>query len=471
MNINHKLQLITIIPVVLALSLVLLMTKFQYESLLKQASAVYKESVINHRKEELRNYIDIANGAIKHLYENEVIDEALAQNLVKEILTDMRFSLDGYFFAYDEQGTNLVLPGQEWRIGKNWLNLQDQNGVMIIQELLDNAKKGGGYVNYIFNQPSKDGAVAKKLAYSEPLTKWNWMIGTGVYIDDIDIQIALLSQSIKEHIDNTSRITLIIGIISVIAVFGAGLFIRISEKKLANKKLRILNERIFQAQEEECKRVSRELHDGISQTVAATRFSLETAQLKQQKSLDAKEDLEQAITMITKIMSDIRCISHQLHPGVLEDYGLGAALEELGREFSQRTTIDVEVKRLSVRNILPSEVKTALYRITQEALTNIERHSNATQVEVSLFLDNKWLFLKVADNGDGFDFKEHQNQARANEGIGLRNMKERLHYYNGNFTIKSDKHGTTVLASIPQSELRYNADKSQVDKPQDEEIL
>lgn len=464
MNINHKLQLVTIIPVVLALSLVLLITKIQYESLLVQASAVYKKSVISHRKEELRNYIAIANGAIKHLYENEVIDEVLAQNLVKEILSDMRFSTDGYFFAYDTQGTNLVLPGQEWRIGKNWLDMKDKNGVMIIQELLINAKKGGGYVNYVFNQPSKNGAVGKKIAYSEPLTKWNWMIGTGVYIDDIDIQISLLSKSVKKYIDNTSRITLIIGIISVIAVFGAGLFIRISEKKLANKKLRILNERIFQTQEEECKRVSRELHDGISQTVAATRFSLETVQLKHAKGLEAKEDLEQAMNMITKIMSDIRCISHQLHPGVLEDYGLGAALDELGREFSQRTNISVEVKRLSVRNILSSEVKAALYRITQEALTNIERHSNATKVNVSLFLDKRWLFLKIVDNGDGFDLKEHNNQARATEGIGLRNMKERLHFYNGDLKIKSDAHGTTVLANIPQSELRYNADKAQDEK-------
>lgn len=461
MNINSKLQLITIIPVVLALSLVLYMTKVQYESLSAQSTIVYKESVIKQRKEELRNYIATARGAINHIYENETIDQVLAQNLVKEILTNMTFGKDGYFFAYDHQGTNLVLPGQEWRVGKNWIDMEDVNGIKIIQELIKNAERGGGYVEYIFNQPSKDGKLAKKLAYSEPLTKWNWVIGTGVYIDDIDIQTSRISQSIKQHIDNTSQITLIIGLFAVVSVFAAGLVIRISENRLANKKLRVLNERIFQTQEEECKRISRELHDGISQTAAATRFALETVQLKFEKKIDATIDIESAINNITKIMTDIRCISHQLHPGVLEDYGLGAALDELGQEFSNRTSIKVDVKRLSVRNILTSEIKTTLYRITQEAFTNIERHSNASKVTVSLFLKDKWLILKIADNGCGFNFKEHQNKALAHEGIGLRNMKERLNFYNGKFKIIADHTGTTIQASIPQTELRYNADKNE----------
>jgi two-component system NarL family sensor kinase len=461
MNINSKLQLVTIIPVVLALSLVLYVTKVQYESLSAQSTAIYKESVIERRKKELRSYIAVARGAINHIYQNDTIDKALAQNLVKEILANMTFGKDGYFFAYDHQGTNLVLPGQEWRIGKNWIDMQDVNGIKIIQELINNADKGGGYVEYIFHQPSKNGKLGKKLAYSEPLKKWNWMIGTGVYIDDIDIQTSLISQSIKQHIVSTSQIMLIIGLFSVVTVFAAGLFIRISENRLANKKLRVLNERIFQTQEEECKRISRELHDGISQTAAATRFSLETIQLKLIRGLDSTVDLEQAIVNITKIMTDIRCISHQLHPGVLEDYGLGAALDELGQEFSTRTNIQVDVVRLSVRNILTSEVKTALYRITQEAFTNIERHSNATHVTVSLTLKDKWLVLKIEDNGDGFNFKAHQSTALPNEGIGLRNMKERLNFYHGKLTIKSDHNGTTIHACIAQSELRYNADKQE----------
>lgn len=461
MNINLKLQLVTIVPLVLALSAVLFVTQVQYQSLSKQTVDEYRQSVINHRKEELRNYVAIAEGATEHIYQNKNLNVQQAQTLVKKTLSTMRFGKDGYFFAYDFDGTALVVPGQEWRIGKNWFDLEDRNGTKLIQGLIEKAQGGGGYLNYVFNQPSKDGEVGKKIGYSRALDDWKWMIGTGVYIDDIDQETALLNASIGKHIRNTSIMTLIIGLVAVIAIFFSGQFIRFSEKKLANRKLRELNERIFQTQEEECKRVSRELHDGISQTIAAAKFSLETAQLKQQNNDDASKEMDRAMQFICKIMGDIRCISHQLHPGLLEDYGLGAALEELGRDFSQRTGIEVKVDRLSIRNILSAEVKTALYRIAQESLTNIERHANASKVTISLKLTPGWLVLEIIDNGQGFDYqrydKSSDKKTKAHQGIGLRNIKERLSFYQGNLTVNSENNGTTVLARIPQSQLRYNA--------------
>ncbi len=403
------------------------------------------------------------------------MNEQQSQHLVKEILTDMRFGKDGYFFAYEFNGTNLILPGQEWRVGKNWINLEDRNGVRLIQGLIDQAKGGGGYLSYVFNQPSKGGEVNKKMAYSKSLDDWEWMLGTGVYIDDIDQEIAILNASIGKHIQNTSVMTLLIGLVAVILIFISSQFIRFSEKKLANRKLRELNERIFQTQEEECKRVSRELHDGIIQTVAAARFSLETAQLKLQNNEKSGSELDRTMKLICQIMGDVRSISHQLHPGLLEDYGLGAALEELGRDFSKRTDINVNVTRLSIRNILSTELKTALYRIAQESLTNIERHANATKVSIVLKLTPDWLMLEITDNGQGFDYNSYDNdndndsdsdsdndngsirKTHVYQGIGLRNMKERLTFYKGELQVSSFHGGTTILARIPQSQLRYNA--------------
>jgi len=460
-NINLKLQLVTVIPLVLALSAVLFVTQSQYQSLSKQTVDEYRQSVIKHRKEELRNYVAIAEGATEHIYQNKNLDEQQAQTLVKQTLATMRFGKDGYFFAYKFDGTALVIPGQEWRIGKNWLDLEDRNGVKLIQGLIEGAQQGGGYLDYVFNQPSKGGDEGKKIGYARALDDWQWMIGTGVYIDDIDQEIAHLNDSIGKHISSTSIMTLIIGLIAVIAIFISGQFIRFSEKKLANRKLRELNERIFQTQEEECKRVSRELHDGISQTIAAARFSIETAQLKQQNDDDSSAEMDRSMELICKIMGDIRAISHQLHPGLLEDYGLGAALEELGRDFSQRTGIELVVERLSIRNILSTEVKTALYRIAQESLTNIERHANASKVTITLKLTPGWLTLEIIDNGQGFNYQQYDknidNKTKIHQGIGLRNMNERLSFYQGSLDVFSDNHGTKVLARIPQSQLRYNA--------------
>ncbi len=461
MNINLKLQLVTIVPLLLALSAVLFVTQVQYQSLSKQTVDEYRQGVISHRKDELRNYVAIAEGATEHIYKNKNLNEQQAQILVKKILSTMRFGKDGYFFAYDFDGTALVLPEQESRLGKNWLALEDRNGVKLIQGLIETAKAGGGYLNYVFNQPSKGGEVGKKIGYSRALDDWQWMIGTGVYIDDIDQETAQLNASIGKHIRNTSIMTLIIGLVAVIAIFFSGQFIRFSEKKLANRKLRELNERIFQTQEEECKRVSRELHDGISQTIAAARFSLETAQLKQQNNVDSSNEMDRSMELICKIMGDIRAISHQLHPGILEDYGLGAALEELGRDFSVRTGIELKVERLSIRNVLSTAVKTALYRIAQESLTNIERHAKASKVSITLKLTPGWLVLEIIDNGQGFDYQSYDKtsdkKTKVHQGIGLRNMKERLSFYQGDLIVNSKHNGTTVRARIPQSQLHFNA--------------
>jgi two-component system NarL family sensor kinase len=472
-NYNFKLQLVTITPLVLALSGVFFVTQFHYKSLSEQMVDVYRQSVIKHRKEELRNYVAIAEGATEHIYQDKSLNVQQAQRLVKQTLANMRFGKDGYFFAYNFDGTALVIPGQEWRIGKNWLNLKDKNGTKLIQGLIEKAQRGGGYLNYVFNQPSKNGEEGKKIGYSRALNDWQWMIGTGVYIDDIDQETALLNDSIGEHIRYTSIMTLIIGLIAIIAIFFSGQFIRFSEKKLANRKLRELNERIFQTQEEECKRVSRELHDGISQTIAAARFSLETAQLKQQNNDDSTIEMDRSIELICKIMGDIRAISHQLHSGLLEDYGLGAALEELGRDFAQRTGIDLQVDRLSIRNVLSTEVKTTLYRIAQESLTNIERHANASKVILTLKLTPNWLVLEIKDNGQGFDYQSYDKvsnkKTKVHQGIGLRNMKERLSFYQGDLTVSSKNIGTTVLARIPQSQLRYNASNASENSTEGEE--
>ncbi len=453
MNINKKLHLITIIPLVFALSAVMISSDILYRSLATNTTYAFRNSIIEHRKLELKNYISIAQGAIEHIQNNEHPTEQENMQKVKDMLSSMKFGNDGYYFAYDFKGNNLVLPGQEWRIGKNWYEMQDVNGTKIIQRLIENAQHGGGYLNYVFNQPSL-GSEGKKLAYSESVQDWQWMIGTGVYIDDIDNQTDKLGDVISGYINKNVIITLLIGIFSVFSVFIAGLSVRFSEKRVANRKLRELNERIFQTQEEERKRVSRELHDGISQSVAAVKFSVEAAQLHQQNKGPVNSELEHALALIQKTMSDIRSISHQLHPRILEEYGLGAALDELGREFEARTQIKVSVTRLMIRNILSTELKNALYRIAQESLTNIERHAYAKNVSIKLEVVAKSLHLEISDDGLGM-----QEINSANNGIGLRNIQERLNYYQGKLKIRSDSRGTTLIAQIPHSQFHYNADK------------
>lgn len=456
-DLNLKLLLLTVMPLLLALAGVMIVTQSQFRDLAQEAEDTYRQNILSHKKQEIKNYMAIANGAIKSLEQTPGQSEQEFQQKLRFMLGNMRFGSDGYFFVYDYQGNSIILPGQEWREGNNWFEMQDSNGTKLIQNLITQAKQGGGFSNYLFNQPSKDGLEGKKLAYSQPFDAKPWLIGTGDYIDNIDKQVMELDEAMSEKINRTLYVSLFIAAFAVVVVFSAGMLIRVSENRLANKKLRELNERIFQTQEEESKRISRELHDGISQTIAAARFSLETAQLKSQMQVDVSKDITLAIELISKIMMDIRAISHQLHPSVLEDHGLSAALDELGHEFAKRTGIKVEVERLPVSNILTAELTNALYRIAQEALTNVERHANASYVNMSLTLVNGWLRLEVTDDGCGFE----QLPGSVNTGIGLRNMRERLNFYSGKLKVDSRPGKTQITAYIPQSQLSYSGELGQ----------
>ncbi|WP_448555234.1 cache domain-containing protein [Thalassotalea montiporae] len=455
MNINLKLQLFTTVPLLIALCTVLYTTRMEFNELSTQLENTYRQNVVNHRLEELKNYVSLARGAVEHLYQGQALEKDVYQAQAKAILTKMRFGSDGYFFAYDFDGVNVVLPGQEWRIGKNWYEMEDLNGVKIVQSIIENSRDGGGYSQYVFNQPST-GETAKKMAYSEQIPEWQWVFGTGVYIDDIDNQVTEIESAVTKHIQSASQTIFLIGVLATVMVFITSHYFRYGEKRLADKKLRELNERIFQTQEEESKRFSRELHDGVGQTLAAAKYSMETIKLKVQHQQDPTKDIEHAVDLTGSVMRDIRSISHQLHPGILEDHGLSAALDEMGQKLSKRSGIKVVVERLAVANLVSKELKLALYRIAQEAMTNVERHAKASEILVTSTLDEDWVTLEITDNGQGFDYHSIQRSNKPSMGIGLRNMKERISFYQGRLEVSSVKGKTSIIAYIPKHQLHYN---------------
>ena len=209
--------------------------------------------------------------------------------------------------------------------------------------------------------------------------------------------------------------------------------------------------------------VSRELHDGISQLIASAKFSVETASLKIKKDQNSEADLQLAKDKITQTLTDLRRISRDLHPRILDDHGLSAGIESLATNFSKRTGIKFNLDKISVKNLLSLEIKTSLYRVAQEALTNIERHSGATEVDISIALQQQWLVLSISDNGSGFDADSLSRSKSPTVGIGLRNMHERLSYHKGIFRVKSNQHGTRIEAKIPKRMLQYQQEQKALD--------
>ncbi|MEM7020593.1 MAG: cache domain-containing protein [Pseudomonadota bacterium] len=447
MDFNRKLILLFVLPVILGMTAIVVWVGIQTTELSERQAHAFKHAIIEHRKEHLKEYVKIVKSALSHL---EATQQGLSVLSIVELLTSIEFSKDGYFYVYDNQGNGIVHPRQPFRVGKNWIDLEDETGIPVIRNLIDNANNGGGYTEYLWEKPSL-GTVAKKIGYSEMIDSRDWMIGTGAYFDDIDSQVSSMQQSMAPRITKTFFTGALIATLAVVSVFIGGLVLQINEKRLADGKLRELTGRIVQAQDEERRRFSRELHDSISQSLIGVRYLLEDIQADTRAS-PTDRPIDKSIRHLDHTLSEVRRISHDLHPSLLDDIGLMAAVEALIDGFRQRTGITVSFEGVRVRHLLPPDARTALYRVVQEALTNIERHSKADLASVHFGLRKNWFGVTIHDNGVGFDTNETAGQ----RGIGLRNISERLSYLKGVCIINSSSMtGTEIFAGVPKTLMRY----------------
>ncbi|MFW6096943.1 MAG: PAS domain S-box protein [Chloroflexota bacterium] len=234
-----------------------------------------------------------------------------------------------------------------------------------------------------------------------------------------------------------------------IAMRGARLFADVSH---GQERLRLLTRKIVSAQEEERRRVSRELHDEAGQLLTALKISLE---MLQEDLIDIEggardegvvhKQLNSAISLNERTMSHIRSLVHNLRPTVLDDLGLNSALEGLCHDFAQRRPVSVDYRQdVDPSLVLPAAAQIVAYRFLQEALTNVSKHAQASEVRVLLQESAGAMRLVVEDDGVGFEMEPET------EGIGILGMRERLESVGGRLEIYSEpKNGTRLVAWIP----------------------
>lgn len=211
------------------------------------------------------------------------------------------------------------------------------------------------------------------------------------------------------------------------------------------EELRGLTAHLFNAQEEERQRVARELHDDVSQRLSLLAQGLEDAEAAS-TTAERHQGIDTLRAQLQSLNSDVRQISHRLHPSILNDLGLTAALRSLVDEFGKRETMPVTFVSLNVPKLAPQLAVTALYRITQEALRNVVKHAGKTHVKVMLEGTPSGIHLEVLDLGQGFDLETDFPR----EGLGLVSMKERARLAGGQLRITSALgRGTTVTVDVP----------------------
>ncbi len=451
MSFRQQVLALSTLPLILAILAIGFLVTSQSRHLAQNGIAAFEQTMLEAKQQELINYMNLARSSIQDIYDNAGPDDVAAQERVKEILTRLSYSEDGYFFVYDFQGNNLVHPKQPFRIGKNWIDLTDPDGDRVIENLIDVARAGGGFHPYKWEKPSSS-EIADKLSYAIALPKWGWMVGTGLYVDDVMAQTAAADSELTSSINQTFVMIALITVPAVLAVFLTGLLLNLRERRMADTKLKELTQRIIDIQEQERTRIARELHDGISQNLIGVRYLLDLARHKVQEGAgDALATIERGACNLGKAIREVRRISHDLRPGMLDDLGLSAALKELTDNFAEHTGIEVDMKAVAFKNLLPDDAKTAIYRVAQEALTNVERHANATRVEIELTSGPDGLTMTISDNGKGLEAPPDSQNKHLLPGLGLRNMQERLEYFAGSLKLRSSAAGTTLVAKLPRS--------------------
>jgi PAS domain S-box-containing protein len=225
----------------------------------------------------------------------------------------------------------------------------------------------------------------------------------------------------------------------------------ITEHKKAEEALRQLSAQLLRAQDDERRRIARELHDSTGQNLAALAMNL--AWINQSSAVwDAKLQavLKESVDLVKRSLQEIRNFSYLLHPPVLDEYGLSAALQWYVQGFSQRSGIHVDVELPGELPRLSRQAETALFRVVQECLTNVHRHSGSPRAKVCLRQNFRYLTLEVSDEGQGmFAVSPEHAGAEARVGVGIAGMKERVRELGGQLEIGSDSRGTTVRASLP----------------------
>lgn len=222
------------------------------------------------------------------------------------------------------------------------------------------------------------------------------------------------------------------------------------ERKQAEEGLRELTSKLLKLRDDERRRLARELHDSVGQLLAiltmnVSKIQAEASNLSESAASAASESIE----CVSQISSEIRTISHLLHPPLLDELGLRSALMLYVEGLSTRSGIETTLELAPDLNRLPGDLELAVFRIVQECLTNVHRHSGSKTAAIRVFISPEAVRLEVQDRGKGIPPEKLQELRSFGSGVGLRGMRERVRQLGGTLDLISDTEGTIVVTNLP----------------------
>jgi PAS domain S-box-containing protein len=236
--------------------------------------------------------------------------------------------------------------------------------------------------------------------------------------------------------------------------------VEIAERRFAEESLRELSGRLLQLQDEERRRLARELHDGATQNLMALAMNLSALRETTPPAANGNSSFAECLKLVDESLEEIRTVSFLLHPPLLETMGLSCALPSYVKGFSQRSGILVNLDMPAELGRLGPDVEVTLYRIVQEALSNVHRHSRSPTAEITLSQSLDRVTLEIADQGCGLPPSPDGHRL----GVGITGMRERVRLLGGSLDLKSGKQGTTIRVVLPLAASGASSDAADVPK-------
>jgi len=362
----------------------------------------FSDKIFELRRDELKNYTKIAVSSVRRIY-SSVDDEVVRQEQAKEILRDLSFGQDGYFFAFDWEGTNLVHPQKPEIEGRNFWDLQDVNGVYVMRSQIENSQLiAGGYTDYVWEKSSL-GRDADKISFSMGLEAWQWGIATGLYVDDLEQAVSTVEQEVNQSIKRTLQL---VG--------------RVADS------------------------LNRRVNKGL--LAAKNRFEALVSEHERSKFVPA-------LTLLEKTMAEVDRISSKLRPGSLDELGLYPAVEAFIDGISSKHSLTIDLKKTVLGERLSAELETTIYRVIEEAVSNTVAHAQASSSAVRIRQTQSLFHLTVRDDGQGFDVPKFLRD-KGQKATGITNMRLRVESVGGTFGVFSSVDNgsfTLITVQIPLS--------------------